>query len=115
MSLFLAFTRKTSWPALWLAACCLLVSPFALANTPLSTQDAEVLAGTCFNCHGPNGQSSESIPKLQGQPADRLLLRMQEFKMGKAKDATVMTRLMKGYDDAQLQALAEWFAHRGEQ
>lgn len=99
----------TLWPrrALWLA---LLLAPLAAGAQPRA-QDVSVLAGTCFNCHGPGGRSpGGGIPSLRGQAAAHLLQRMQSFQAEQAADATVMTRLMKGYDDAQLQALAQWFA-----
>ncbi len=93
--------------ALWLP---LLLAPLAVGAQPRA-QDVSVLAGTCFNCHGPGGHSpGGGIPSLRGQAATHLLQRMQAFKAGQAADATVMPRLMKGYDDAQLQALAQWFA-----
>lgn len=100
-------------PALWLAF--LLVPPAALAQTqaqpaPLRPQDTALLAGTCANCHGPAGRSTGAIPGLRGQPAEYLLQRMLAFKAGQAADATVMTRLMKGYDEAQIRALAQWFS-----
>lgn len=101
--------------ALWLATA--LLPPAAMAQTApasaaagLSVQDISVLAGTCANCHGPNGQSTGGIPSLRGVGERHLLQRMQAFKTGTASDATVMTRLMKGYDDAQIQALAQWFS-----
>ena len=115
MSLFTARFQQTFWPAFCLALGGLCAVPLVSAQTTLTVQDAKVLAATCFNCHGPNGQSSQSIPRLQGQEANRLLQRMQDFKAGKATDATVMTRLMKGYDDEQIRALAKWFANAGEQ
>jgi len=94
--------------ALWLAL--LLASPFASAQP--STLDAAVLAGTCFNCHGPDGRSTGAIPSLQGRSAVELRQRLHSFQRGQAPDATVMTRLMKGYDDAQIEALAQWFARK---
>jgi len=110
-----------SWlrPAFWLAAA--LLAPTALAQTApaaapseLSVQDISVIAGTCANCHGPNGQSTGGIPTLRGVGERHLLQRMQAFKAGAASDATVMTRLMKGYDDAQIQALAQWFSQKAK-
>lgn len=102
-------------PAVWLSAA--LLAPAAMAQNPapapaaaLSVQDISVIAGTCANCHGPNGQSTGGIPTLRGVGERHLLARMQAFKAGTATDATVMTRLMKGYDDAQIQALAQWFS-----
>ena len=102
--------------AVWLSAA--LIAPAALAQTASSPApaanpavlDISVIAGTCANCHGPNGQSTGGIPTLRGVGERHLLARMQAFKAGTATDATVMTRLMKGYDDAQIQALAQWFS-----
>ncbi len=115
MPLFPALLRPPAHPAIWLAQCLLLAAPLASANTAVPAQDVAMLAGTCFNCHGPGGKASGAIPGLQSQSAERLLQRMQDFKAGKAADATVMGRLMKGYDDAQIRALADWFARKGAQ
>lgn len=112
-------------PALWLAAA--LLPPAAMAQTTAtataagaasaaastagpSVQDISLIAGTCANCHGPDGRSTGGIPSLRGVHERHLLQRLQAFKAGTATDATVMTRLMKGYDDAQIQALAQWFS-----
>jgi len=91
----------------------LLASPAAGAADTASLNDIAVLAATCANCHGPGGRSPGVIPSLSGLPAEHLLRRMEAFKAGKAADATVMTRLMKGYDDAQIRDLAQWFAALG--
>ena len=109
-------------PALWLGL--LLATPLAAyaagpaapppaaattAPPALSVQDISVLAGTCANCHGPDGRSSGAIPALRGASAEHLLQRLRAFKAGTAPNTTVMTRLTKGYDDQQIQALAQWF------
>lgn len=73
-----------------------------------------MLAATCVNCHGPAGHAPGGIPPLYGASAERLTERMRDFKAGQAHDATVMTRLMKGYDDAQIVALAQWFSKGGK-
>jgi len=90
-------------------ALALLLAPLAAGAQP-RVQDASVLAGTCVNCHGPEGRSTGAIPSLRGHTAGYLLQRLRAFRAGQAPDATVMTRLMKGYDDAQIEALAQWFA-----
>jgi len=84
--------------------------PVAAPAAGPSVQDISLIAGTCANCHGPDGKSTGGIPSLRGVHERHLLARMQAFKAGTATDATVMTRLMKGYDDAQIQALAQWFS-----
>lgn len=103
-------------PALWLAFA--LAAPLpglaSSAATSLRVQDVAVLAASCANCHGPDGRSTGVIPKLRGLPETHLLQRLQAFKAGTAKDATVMTRLAKGYDDEQLKALAQWFSKKGQ-
>ena len=85
----------------------------APASSTLQVQDVAVIAATCANCHGPDGRSTGGIPQLRGVGEAHLLARMQAFKAGTAPDATVMTRLMKGYDDPQIQALAKWFSKEG--
>lgn len=115
---------RTLRPALWLAAA--LLAPAAMAQTAPAApaaapaaagptvQDISLIAGTCANCHGPDGRSTGGIPSLRGVNERHLLARMQAFKAGTATDATVMTRLMKGYDDAQIQALAQWFSQEAK-
>lgn len=102
-------------PALWLALA--LAAPLPSLATPAATslraQDVAVLAASCANCHGPDGRSTGGMPQLRGLPETYLLERLQAFKAGTAKDATVMTRLAKGYDDEQLKALAQWFSKKG--
>lgn len=107
-----AFRPQRLWPLLTLAAA---ASAHAAGDTApsLRAQDVAVLAATCANCHGPDGRSTGGIPTLRGLPETHLLQRLQAFKAGTAKDATVMTRLAKGYDDEQLQALAQWFSKKG--
>ena len=99
----------------WAAHLLLLAPCAAQTQPPLSPQDVALLAGTCTACHGPGGQppagTPGSIPALRGQSSAALLKRMQAFKAGRVADATVMPLLMQGYDTAQLQALARWFAN----
>lgn len=93
----------------------LLLAPCTAQTLPaLAPADAALLAGTCVTCHGPGGRppagSTGSIPSLRGQGSAALLARMQAFKAGRVEGATVMPLLMQGYDAAQMQALAQWFA-----
>lgn len=113
------FAFRPTWPGLAaLPALALTTSlhaqPAADTSTHLRAQDVAVLAATCANCHGPDGRSTGGMPHLRGVGEAHLLARLQAFKAGTAPDATVMTRLAKGYDDAQLQALAQWFSKEGK-
>ena len=106
-----AFRPQRLWPLLTLATACAHAAGDSAPS--LRAQDVAVLAASCANCHGPDGRSTGGIPTLRGLPEAHLLQRLQAFKAGTAKDATVMPRLAKGYDDEQLQALAQWFSKKG--
>ena len=66
-------------PAFFLSrfALALLFAPLA-AGAQLRVQDASVLAGTCLNCHGPEGRSAGAIPSLHGHTAGYLLQRQDD-------------------------------------
>ena len=104
----------TAIALLALAAAPAAMAAASTATTNLRAQDVAVLAASCANCHGPDGRSTGGIPTLRGLPEQHLLQRLQAFKAGTAPDATVMTRLAKGYDDEQLKALAAWFSKKGK-
>ena len=89
---------------------------FAAAAAPALAQDAQALnvralAATCANCHGTNGQAvpSATVPGLAGLPASYVVEQMKAFKAG-LRPATVMHQLAKGYSDAQIDAVAAYYA-----
>lgn len=69
------------------------------------------LAATCANCHGTYGKSAEgaSLTSLAGLSKAYFVQQMKDFKSG-ARPATLMHQLSKGYSDAQIDALAGYFA-----
>lgn len=70
----------------------------------------EVFATTCFQCHGPEGQfAGGTIPPLAGYPRDLMLQQLKDFKSGK-RQSTIMARHVKGYSDAELEAIADYLA-----
>ena len=83
----------------------------AIGAAPAWSQNADVrsLAGTCSGCHGPNGKGSGQIPRLAGHNKDFLVATLKAFKSGE-RQATVMNRLARGYDDAEIVGLAEHFS-----
>jgi len=68
------------------------------------------LASTCANCHGTSGRSAtQEVTPLAGRPKEFLLSQMKAFKDG-SRPATIMHQLAKGYTDAQIETLANYFA-----
>ena len=98
----------------WAVHLAMLGPGAAYPQPALSPQNVALLAGTCATCHGPGGRppagAASSIPALRGQGSAALLAQMQAFKAGPVAGATVMPLLMQGFDAAQMQALAQWFA-----
>ncbi len=77
-----------------------------------SAQDAthvRLLAANCANCHGTDGKSQGGTPGLTGNSKEKIVEMLQEFKAGK-RPATIMHQLAKGYTDAEIDALAAYFA-----
>ena len=68
-----------------------------------------VLAASCANCHGPGGASPGSIPSITNLDAAALAERLRDFRSG-AIEGTVMNRIAKGYTDAEIDALAQYFS-----
>lgn len=92
-----------------LALLAVLALPSVGATEGFDLAAVQVLAGPCANCHGPDGHSPGAIPSIAGLPAGETRDKLTAFRDGSAP-ATVMARLMKGYDEAEIAALAEWFS-----
>ncbi len=91
-----------------LAALSVAVSAPLAAQGP-GADTARDLAAACAGCHGTGGVSAGTFASLAGQSREDLVARIQEFKSGK-RSGTVMPQLAKGYTDAQIDVVAEWFA-----
>jgi len=94
------------WSGWALAAGVLAVSAMAQAAPPT----AAMLSNACAGCHGTHGGSAgPSMPSLAGQSDKAIVDAMKKFKSG-ARPATVMGRLAKGYSDAEIAAMGEFFS-----
>ena len=92
----------------------LVLAAAALAALPAAAQDVQGrnLAAGCAICHGTEGRSTtkdSALIPLAGMPHDHIATQMRAFRDGK-RPATVMHQIAKGYTDAQIDALAGWFA-----
>jgi cytochrome c553 len=83
-------------------------STFAAPN--LTPNGVRSLAANCSACHGTNGVSAGgAIAGLAGMNQEYLVNQMVLFKTGK-REATLMHQLAKGYSDAEIAALGDYFA-----
>ncbi len=97
-----------------LAAC--VVGLSALAAHAADNDDAQKLytqslAATCANCHGTEGRALKdaTVPGLSGLSAEVFIEQMKAFKSGE-RSATIMHQISKGFNDQQIQQLANCFA-----
>ncbi|QKI89327.1 c-type cytochrome [Thiomicrorhabdus xiamenensis] len=87
-----------------------LLPSLASAEQVQAISMGEAFATTCFQCHGPEGQhTGGTIPPLAGYPRDLMLQQLKDFKSGK-RPSTIMDRHVKGYSDAELEAIADYLA-----
>ena len=90
----------------------LVLATLACAAPAVFAQDnnARNLAAGCAICHGTTGHAvTKDVTTLAGIPQDHLAKQLRDFRDGK-RPATVMHQLAKGYTDAQIDAMAAWFA-----
>lgn len=79
-----------------------------LSNNPVYA--GEMLAHTCAACHGTLGQlGDESFMPLAGMPTDQFVNTMVAFREGK-RPSTLMGHVARGFSDAELRAMAAFFA-----
>ncbi len=73
------------------------------------------MAASCAACHGTDGDAvpGGAMPRLAGLRADYFVQQMRSFREG-TRPATVMQQIARGFDDAQTDALAAFFARARE-
>lgn len=96
------------------ALACALALAAPGAGLAQAVSEAQILAGPCAACHGPAGHSPGSIPSIAGLPEADLVEKLTAFRDAPPAGTTVMGRHMKGYDDAQIAALAKFFSEVSE-
>ena len=85
-------------------------SAHAQTQSPDPLQVRSWAAG-CASCHGTNGRSEPGMIALAGANKDELVKKMQDYKTGRVS-ATLMHQIAKGYSDAQIVAIASYFAEQ---
>lgn len=67
--------------------------------------NAALIAANCAVCHGPGGAGAGEIVKINDKTPSQIVEAMGAFRDGK-KPSTIMGRIVKGYTDAQIAAVA---------
>jgi cytochrome c553 len=76
----------------------------------LAQSKAPATAQMCSTCHGANGLSAiPNAPHLAGQPAIYIAEQMKAYRSGK-RSHEVMNVVAKPLSDADIDALAAWYA-----
>ena len=88
-----------------------LTAALLCAAHGVAAQDGHKLASACAICHGTQGKPAPGAPliPLAGLPRDHIATQMRAFRDG-SRPATVMHQIAKGYTDAEIEAIAAWFA-----
>jgi sulfide dehydrogenase cytochrome subunit len=83
----------------------------AFATPNLTEKGVRSMADGCAICHGTRGRAAAGsrVPALAGRPAAEIVELLNAFKEGK-RPATVMHQIAKGFSDAEIAALAEYFS-----
>ncbi len=77
---------------------------------PAQTVEAKaaMLAASCSGCHV-QAPTKDGFPSIYGRPAAEIRDLFLDFRSGE-HEGTVMNRLAKGYSDAEIELLADFFA-----
>ncbi len=101
----LSYAANDSAPKAPLAG--ILSGPAATNSAVIS---GEAMAHTCAACHGTLGRlGDESFMPLAGMSASQFINTMVDFREGK-RPATLMGHVAQGFSDAEIRAMAAFFA-----
>lgn len=90
------------------AAAMMLVAGSVWAQADTARAE-KIVSGSCFLCHGENGESSSEIfPKLAGQHANYIAKQLENFKAGKRK-STAMADMASRLSAEDMVALGQYF------
>ena len=83
----------------------------AAAFSATAQENGRNLAAACAICHGTQGKPPAGAPviPLAGLPREHIASQMRAFRDGQ-RPATVMHQIANGYSEAQIDAMAAWFA-----
>ena len=86
-----------------------LLIAFTGSARAAGVSEEAVLANSCGGCHGTDGASAGAMPSIKGKKKAFIKQSLLDFRDDKKK-ATVMNRIAKGYNDKQIDMLADYFS-----
>ncbi|NOZ55128.1 MAG: cytochrome C [Gammaproteobacteria bacterium] len=92
--------------ALWRCLVVMLVGLFQSVSAETIDQRT-MLSITCSGCH--SDENVGAIPSIAGKPAQYIEKALIDFRDDK-RSSTVMGRHAKGYSDAEIKLIAEYFS-----
>lgn len=72
-------------------------------------EDDRLLASQCLGCHAADRTGRGGFDRLTGETAAEIAEEMSEMR-AKSGAKNIMHLQARGYDDAQIQRIAQWFA-----
>lgn len=85
---------------------------YLAASIKAYKNDARQKVIACADCHGERGVAARpGVPNLAGQSQQYLVMALKDYATGK-RQGSVMTALMSGVDDAQINSLAQFYSRQ---
>jgi cytochrome subunit of sulfide dehydrogenase len=89
----------------------LLICCAGFAPTVLAEASAQMLANNCVGCHGPDGNSlGPASPSIAGELKVNFVDKMKSYKTKGGRYSTIMGRIAKGFNDKEIDLMAEHFS-----
>jgi cytochrome subunit of sulfide dehydrogenase len=80
-----------------------------IAAAAVASAEPPAGAAGCAGCHPASTRVTSAVPRLAGADPAAIVRAMQDFRAG-TRAGTVMDRIAKGFTDAEIQAIAAWYA-----
>ena len=80
-----------------------------IAAATVASAEPPAGAAACSGCHPSSARVQSPVVRLAGRDRAEIVKAMQDFRSG-ARAGTVMDRIAKGFTDAEIQAIAAWYA-----
>ena len=81
----------------------------SIAAAAVASAEPPAGAAACTGCHPASSRVTSPVPRLAGQERDAIARAMRDFRSG-TRAGTVMDRIAKGFTDAEIDAIAAYYA-----